>query len=200
MTGWGDGPDRLYPAAAGLARRVWQATFSAAGGARAGEAGDGLMLSRTQPRLPGRPAAPLDELQIPIVDAYLAALPGHRAPRILASRSVFVADDGRDARRLAERGLRRFTQRMPGFGHFAGATLDELLAAFDVHVGTAAEVTRSLGRDSTLARVTDLAVQVHSVDPPHELILRSLELVAREVAPALGWSPAAGRAPVPVAA
>jgi hypothetical protein len=39
-----------------------------------------------------------------------------------------------------------------------------------------------------LARVTDLAVQVHSVDPPHPWILRSIELVAREVAPAFGWS------------
>jgi len=30
-------------------------------------------------------------------------------------------------------------------------------------------------------------VQVHSVDPPHPFILRSLELVAEKVAPALGW-------------
>ena len=39
----------------------------------------------------------------------------------------------------------------------------------------------------TLARVTDLVCQVHSVDPPHAAILRSIELVATEVAPALGW-------------
>jgi len=37
-------------------------------------------------------------------------------------------------------------------------------------------------------------VQVHSIDPPHPFILRSIELVADEVAPALGWGRgAAGR-------
>jgi len=29
---------------------------------------------------------------------------------------------------------------------------------------------------------------VHSVDPPHAHILRSIELIADKVAPALGWS------------
>jgi hypothetical protein len=35
--------------------------------------------------------------------------------------------------------------------------------------------------------VTDLVFQVHSVDPPHAHILRSIELTAKTVAPALGW-------------
>ena len=41
--------------------------------------------------------------------------------------------------------------------------------------------------EETLARATDLTVQVHSIDPPHPYILRSIELVAEKVAPALGW-------------
>ncbi len=45
----------------------------------------------------------------------------------------------------------------------------------------------SLSADSTLDRVTDLVFQVHSIDPPHPLILRSIELIAKTVAPALGW-------------
>jgi hypothetical protein len=36
--------------------------------------------------------------------------------------------------------------------------------------------------------VTDLVFQVHSVDPPHSYILRSIDLVADKVAPALGWT------------
>jgi hypothetical protein len=48
-------------------------------------------------------------------------------------------------------------------------------------------VIASLRSDSTLELVTDLVFQVHSVDPPHSYILRSLELIANEVAPALGW-------------
>jgi len=65
------GGDTLYPAKPDLAERIWQATFSAAGGARAGLAGDGLMLSRTQPRAPNNMHATLAELQQPIIDAYL---------------------------------------------------------------------------------------------------------------------------------
>jgi hypothetical protein len=30
-------------------------------------------------------------------------------------------------------------------------------------------------------------MQVHSIDPPHPFILRSIELMAEQVAPALGW-------------
>jgi putative FMN-dependent luciferase-like monooxygenase len=181
-------PNRLYPAAPQLIDRVWQATFSVEGGRRAGLAGDGLMLSRTQPRPATAPRATLAEIQDPIIDAYLSALPAGRAPRILGSRSVFVADDRAEARHFALLGLRRFVTyaRAAGFT-LAGDTLDELLLASDAHVGTPEEVIASLAADRTLERVTDLVVQVHPLDPPHRLILRSIELVADKVAPAFGW-------------
>lgn len=182
------GGDRLYPAQPGLADRIWQATFSVSGGTRAGLAGDGLMLSRTQPRPADNPDATLAELQEPIIDAYLAALPPGRAPRIVGSRSVFVAETRAEALRLADIGLRTQVRRFVERGHrMQGDTLAGIIKAFDVHVGTPAEVIASLRADKTLARVTDLAVQVHSIDPPHPLILRSIELVAQEVAPAFGW-------------
>lgn len=185
------GGDTLYPAHPGLADRIWQATFSVSGGARAGRAGDGLMLSRTQPRPPETPNATLAELQDPIIDAYLAALPPGRAPRIVGSRSVFVAESRVEAMRLADIGLRTQVRRFVERGHhLQGDTLADIIQAFDVHVGTPDDVIASLRADHTLARVTDLAVQVHSVDPPHPLILRSIELVAQEVAPAFGWRPA----------
>src|SRR5665647_3144554 len=75
-----------------LLDRVWQATFSSFGGTRAGAPGHGLLLSRTQPRPEGEPDLPLEALQQPIVDAYLAALPQGVAPRILASRTLLVTD------------------------------------------------------------------------------------------------------------
>lgn len=182
------GGDRLYPASPALADRVWQATFSVNGGRRAGTAGDGLLLSRTQPRPVDAPRLSLADIQDPIIDAYLEALPPGRKPRILASRSVFVADDREDAVRFAEAGLGRMRGRLAAAGGPAEATLSDLIAAFDVHLGTPADVIASLRADRTLARATDLAVQVHSVDPPHEFILRSIELVADTVAPALGWA------------
>lgn len=182
------GGDFVYPPRPALAKRLWQATFSVAGGARTGEAADGLMLSRTQPRHADAPEASLADIQLPIVDAYLAALPAGEVPRILASRSVFVAEDGERARRLAQTGLERVAEAFKRSGHVVrGDSLDDLLAAFDAHTGTPDDVIASLAADETLEQATHVAVQVHSVDPPHADILRSIELIATAVAPALGW-------------
>ncbi len=182
------GGNRLYPQASLLDARVWQATFTVAGGRRAGLAGDGLLLSRTQPREPGHANASLADIQNPIIDAYLEALPKGVAPRILGSRSVFVADDRDEARHFAEIGLRRFRTIKKPDPKLAVASVDELIAAGDSHVGTPEDVIASLRADSTLERATDIAFQVHSMDPPHAFILRSIELVAEKVAPALGWT------------
>jgi len=147
------------------------------------------MLSRTQPRTAAAPAASLADLQHPIIDAYLEALPAGRPPRIMASRSLFVADSRKDALRFAEQGLRRALDRFRSSGHIIrGDTLDDLIATFDVHVGTPEDVIASLSSDPILGRVTDLVFQVHSIDPPPALTLRSIELTAERVAPALGWA------------
>lgn len=183
------GGNTLYPDAGALGDRVWQATFSAPGGTRAGVHGHGLLLSRTQPRPVETQHAPLAALQDPIIDAYLEALPAAVAPRVTASRTVFVADDRADALRFAEVGLRRAVEGFRRAGqHIPGDTLDEFIAATDTHLGTPDEVAASLAADTTLARATEVAFQVHSVDAPPEHVLRSIELFATEVAPALGWA------------
>ncbi|ONG49410.1 luciferase [Pseudoroseomonas deserti] len=183
------GGDRVYPPHPSLGQRLWYATFSVDGAQAAGQLGAGLLLSRTQPRPKTAPDASLAEIQEPMIDAYLAALPPGTAPRILASRSVFVADDRAEAWRLAEAGLRRFDARLVAQGRLPDAprTLEEIIRRQDSHLGTVAEVTESLAADRVLARATELAVQVHSIDPPHAHTLRSIELVAQGVAPALGW-------------
>jgi len=186
------GGDQLYPANPSLVERVWQATFTVDGARRAGAAGDGLMLSRTQPRPANAPDLSLAKIQNPMIDAYMEALPEGREPRILASRTVFVADDNKEALRFAEIGLGRHRARLARLGRATGdGSLDAMIAAMDVHLGTSDNVIASLQTDSTLARATDVAVQVHSIDPPHPFILRSIELVAEVVAPALGWGRAA---------
>ncbi len=183
------GGDTLYPPRPQLCERIWQATFSVSGGARAGKAGDGLLLSRTQPRSKDAPRATLAEIQHPIIDAYLEALPPGREPRIMASRSIFAADDRETAMRLAGIGLRRARDHFLAGGHLPpGDSLGEMITAFDHHVGTPDDVIASLRADSTLERVTDLVFQAHSIDPPHPFILRSIELVADKIGPALGWA------------
>lgn len=179
------GDNRLYPAANSLNARVWQATFSVWGGARAGRDADGLLLSRTQPRTAEQPLATLADIQNPIIDAYLDALPPGCAPRILGSRSVLVADSREEARHYAELGLRRFANLKKRIA--SDAPLDVLIAAGDSHVGTPDDVIASLLADRSLDRATDIAFQVHSMDPPHAMVLRSIELIAEKVAPALGW-------------
>ena len=184
--------NRLYPAAPHLLRRFWMATFSPFGGKLAGEKGDGLMLSRTQPRPADNPEATLDEIQNPIIDAYLSALPAGVKPRIMASRSLFVSRDRKHALELAEQGLRKAAERLgKALTNVKGSSLEDLIVAFDQHVGTPEDVIASLKKDTSLNRATDVVFQVHSIDPPHEEILKSLELTAKEVAPALGLSLAA---------
>lgn len=181
-------PNRLYPEAGRLARSLWQATFSVAGGERAGAAGDGLLLSRTQPRHEHAPDAPLSELQLPIVEAYLGALGTGEQPRIMGSRSVFIADTRAEALRHAESGLRRAAAQFRKNGHILREdSVESLAASLDAHIGTPEEVSESLAADATLEHVTDLVVQVHSIDPPHEAILRSTELMGTVVAPVLGF-------------
>ena len=123
------------------------------------------------PAAPGRGAdAPLADIQNPMIDAYLEALPRDAQPRILASRTVFVADDRKEALRLAEIGLRRMRHRLAATGNLSsGSLVGDLIAAFDMHLGTPDEVIASLQADTTLQRATDLTLQVHSVDPPHPL-------------------------------
>ena len=184
------GGDRLYPSSPTLVDRIWQATFTVPGARRAGAAGDGLMLSRTQPRSSDAPKASLADIQNPMLDAYFEALPKGREPRILASRTVFVADDHKEAMKLAEAGLSRMRHRLAATGNLSSGNLvGDLIAAMDVHIGTPDEVVASLQADATLQRATDLTMQVHSIDPPHPYILRSIELFAEKVAPALGWTP-----------
>ncbi len=182
------GGDIVYPTRPSLLDRIWQATFSIEGSAKAGADGDGLMLSRTQPRSKEAPNATLPEIQHPMLDAYFKNLPSGRTPRILGSRTVFVADTRAEALRYAEIGLKRALNRFIENGHRPpGNTLEETIAAFDIHVGAPDDVIASLQKDTALARTTDLVFQSHSIDPPHPMILRSIELVAEKVAPALGW-------------
>src|SRR5439155_1634208 len=94
-----------------------------------------------------------------------------------------------EAMRLADIGLRRARDSFIAGGHAPpGEALGDMITAFDTHVGTPDDVIASLRADSTLERVTDLVFQAHSIDPPHRFILRSIELIAEKVAPAVGWA------------
>lgn len=185
----------LYPPAPDLVDSLWEATFSTDGGARIGREGHGLMLSRTQPRheYTGRGSA---DAQVAIVDAHAAALPAGVAPRVMASRSMLVVETEEQARHWRRRGIERARQVIAAQGVVVPDRADAELAAFlDLHVGTPQQVLTTLAEDPVLPRATDIVFQPHPFDPPHEIALRSLELVATQVAPALGWSRRTDSAP-----
>lgn len=180
--------DTLYPPAGDLGERLWEATFTWSGAARAGAHGNGLLLSKNQPPSPETEGLSFVEIQHRIIDDYLAALPEGVEPRILASRTAFVADSRDDARRWAEEGLDRIRRLLGKRDHpAADGDLDAILAATNSHIGTPEDVIESLAADTAIGRCTDVTFQVHSIDPPHELVLRHLELLAEEVAPKFGW-------------
>ncbi|MFD5175207.1 LLM class flavin-dependent oxidoreductase [Nocardia sp. NPDC058379] len=172
----------LHPPVATLRERVWHASFSVEGAARAGTAGAGLLLSRTQPRDPG---VPLDDVQERLISAYRDNLPDGATARIGASRSVFVADSDDEAQRWAHRGALRFLEhlRTAGIPEMA-STVEEVLR--DSYIGTPDAVATRLAADRAVGAATDLIVQVHPIDPDQRAALRSIELLATEVAPRLG--------------
>jgi putative FMN-dependent luciferase-like monooxygenase len=182
----------LYPAAPGLLDTLWQATFSAEGAARIGEAGLGLMLSKTQPHTAGTGFSALADTQRALVDAYRAALPDGIPPRVFGSRNLVVVDDEATAAALIDRGIERSLGAAKALGVEvpAGAGREELRSLFDLHVGTPEQVTAELAQDHVLREASDIVFQTHPVDPPHDVLLRSLELIATDVAPALGWTSA----------
>ena len=183
--------NHLYPAGHSLLDRVWQATFSSHGGTRAGVPGHGLLLSRTQPRPEDQPDLPLEALQQPIVDAYLAALPQGVTPRILASRTLLVTDTEAEAEQYLQDAWERYLAKPGTGGFFVEADNARMWAQrTDTHIGTPDQVVASLLSDPIIPQSTEVAFQVHSIDPGHDATMRSLELIARQVAPALGWAQA----------
>lgn len=180
----------LYPPAPQIADTLWEATFSAGGAARIGQEGNGLMLSRTQPRREYTARGSVDD-QVAIIDAHAEALPDGVPARVMASRSVLVVDTDEEARRWRARGIARSLPMLAAQGVEIpnGVSDGELAAYLDLHVGTSEQVLATLAEDPILPRATDIVFQPHPVDPPHEVVLRSLELIATGVAPAFGWVP-----------
>jgi putative FMN-dependent luciferase-like monooxygenase len=186
------GGPTLFPPAPRLLDTLWEAAMSLGSATRAGQHGTRLLLARTAPRSAETDSMSLGEVQQAFVDAYLEHYGGaEQPPRIGLSRSIYVAPSRAEALADAEVGMRRHAEVVAQrTGQRLDLSTEELLRRQDVHIGTPDDVVASLRADPLLARATDLVLQVHPVDPPPDKTLRSLEMIARDVAPALGWRPA----------
>ncbi len=177
----------LYPPAPALLDRIWEATFSVEGGAQFGQRGNGLLLARTS----AHPRDPADVVQEPIAQAYLREIgKTTAAPRIGMSRTVYAAADRATALADMRDGVMSWAEVLIGRGHLAkGLSEGETFARNHIHYGHPEDVIASLRADRLTPLSTDLIVQVQPGAPTQAQILKSLERIATEVAPALGWQP-----------
>ncbi|MGW5639975.1 hypothetical protein ACWEWQ_35175, partial [Streptomyces sp. NPDC003832] len=183
---------RIQPEPGDFTDRIWQGVFSERGAVYAAEGGSHLLLNRAAYGFD----APTDEVQRPWADAFLAAWKGPRRPRVGLSRFVFPAKDRRTALRHIGDDVHRAALRMAGHGAFPeGLDADEALRRFHCFYGHPDEIAAALGREQVLPLATDLITQFNPALPDHDATVRALELIATEVAPALGWKPASQAQP-----
>ncbi|MFJ2707633.1 LLM class flavin-dependent oxidoreductase [Streptomyces sp. NPDC087428] len=185
---------RIQPTAVGFGDRIWQGVFSGGGAAYAAAGGSNLLLNRAAYGFD----APTDEVQRPWADAYLAAWDRPRRPRVGLSRFIFPAKDKRTALRQIGDDVHRAALRMAESGSFPkGLGVEEALRRFHSFHGAPEEIVTALRQEKVLPVATDLITQFNPAVPDHGAAIRALELIATEVAPALGWRPRA--APQPTA-
>jgi alkanesulfonate monooxygenase SsuD/methylene tetrahydromethanopterin reductase-like flavin-dependent oxidoreductase (luciferase family) len=177
---------RIQPRPADFSGRIWQGVFSGPGARHAAAAGSNLLLNRAAYGY----EEPTDEVQRPWADAYLAAC-GARPYRIGLSRFVFPARDRRTALAQIGEDVHRAALRFGERGAFpAGVGLEEALRRFHCFYGHPEEIVEALGRERVLPVATDLITQFNPAVPDRDAAIRALELIATQIAPALGWRPA----------
>jgi len=183
---------RLYPPAPTLRQRIWESTLSTSGAARAAANADGLLLARTA----FMSSEPTDLAQLPVAETYVRALatlpvaaaPAATLPRVGLSRAVYPAADRQTAVAHMASGLADYVDSMVERGFFpAGLSQAEYFTRSHIHYGHPEQVVESLRADRVLPLTTELICQVHPGHPTPDQILKALERIANEVAPALGW-------------
>jgi alkanesulfonate monooxygenase SsuD/methylene tetrahydromethanopterin reductase-like flavin-dependent oxidoreductase (luciferase family) len=130
-------------------------------------------------------------VQLPVAQAYLRELAAGRAARVGLSRAVYPAEDRRTAVAHLGDGVAAFAETMVKRGLFpSGLSQEEYFVRTHIHFGHPEQVVASLRADVVMAHATELICQVHPGHPTPAQMVRSMERIAREVAPELGWRPA----------
>lgn len=181
----------IQPPAGDFTDRLWQGVFSAGGARYAAASGSNLLLNRATYGY----SEPTDAVQRPWAEEFLAAWDQPHRPRIGLSRFIFPARDKRSALAQIEAGVLRATEGFVQRGSFpAGQSTAEYLRRFHAFYGHPDEIVQALRAEQVLPLATDLIAQFNPGVPDHDAAIRALELIATEVAPALGWRPASASA------
>lgn len=176
----------LQPPSPGLARRVWHSHGSLEGARYTASQGNGLLLG----------TATHDPLTVqkPLADAYLRAWnhPSEK-PRIGVVRAVFPAIDRATAQSELAVDIERHVPRLQREGLIDQAIdLQEHLRLLNVHHGHPDEIVQGLRNDPSLLPYADYLIVVTQAESSTQAqVLRRLQVIAQEIAPALGWRPRA---------
>jgi len=172
----------IQPQSPGLGERIWWGSGTRESARWAGEQGMNLMSSTLLLEDTGVPFDELQAEQIEIFREAWAAAGWPREPRVSVSRSVIpiVSDEDRS-----------YFGARAGSDHDQLGYLDGALARFGrTYTGEPDVIAQELARDAGVSAADMLLLTV-----PNQLGVeynaRMLETIAREVAPAIGWSPAA---------
>lgn len=182
----GDNPSTVVlPHRPCLGQRMWLATATRAHAAFAATHGFGLITNY-------RPSS-LKVDDAGYLDAYLSECARTGVPpRVAMSRSIFPTESKAAARAALQSHAERYTERGRRLKWLPDSfTCDDYFARDDFHYGHPNEVVQSLARDPGLPYTTELLTGMLSARlSPRELI-PVMERIAVDVAPALGWRPAA---------
>lgn len=175
---------RLQPLAPGLSGRIWEATSRVE---LVAARGNGL-ITAPNPHLPAQ--ASIDLLQ-----RYRDAWTGDNGtpPRIARVQGVFPLAPTQALRQDIHTYLAR-QQRIGVYHGPLDGDFTETLQRLGVLHGCADSILQGLASGPRLGRHDHLIVQVQSASTPLRDAIRALHVIAEEVAPALGWRPAVGRA------
>ena len=178
---------RIQPPPGEFSDRIWQGVFSAGGAQYAAASGSNLLLNRAAYGY----SEPTDEVQRPWADAYLAAWSLPRRPRIGLSRFVFPAKDRKTALDIIGADVLAAARRAGSeLGFPSDLDTDQALRRFHSFYGHPDEIIAALRNEKVLPVATDLITQFNPAIIDHDNAIRALELIATEIAPALGWKPA----------
>ena len=178
----------LNPPAHGLAQRTWEATSRVE---QVALRGNGLIVAPN----PNLPAAANTDL----IERYRNAWShGNQRSRVALVRAVFPGADAHDPASTLNRDIHAYIRGKQSSGSYDSDAADDFAAALerlDILHGSSAGIVSRLSQGSRLGAGDHLVVQVQTSSTRLDEAIRHLELIAHEIAPALGWKPAAANHP-----
>lgn len=171
----------LRPDGGALLDRVWETPLHPERARETAAAGHGILVG----------IGPAGTVQFDLAREYLAAFVGAQ-PRLAV---VHAAIHGSDRTRVAAGLWPDLRDNSLDYYVNAGWVRpdpepEELLRAMNVHHGTSEDIAASLAAEPVLGLATELILAVQAHTTPVSEAIQTLEVIATEIAPSLGWSPA----------